>query len=42
MNLVLGAAEETIHSVDVNDDGQPQPPKVCQARTVGIGNADHM
>jgi len=28
MNLVLGGAEETIHTVDVNEDGQPQPPRV--------------
>lgn len=28
MNLVLGGAEETIHTVDVSEDGQPQPPRV--------------
>jgi len=28
MNLVLGGAEETIHTVEVSDDGQPQPPRV--------------
>lgn len=28
MNLVLGGAEETIHTVNISEDGQPQPPRV--------------
>ncbi|GFZ48186.1 hypothetical protein JCM24511_05934 [Saitozyma sp. JCM 24511] len=28
MNLVVSQVEESIHSVDVTDDGQPLPPRV--------------
>jgi small nuclear ribonucleoprotein (snRNP)-like protein len=32
MNLVLGGAEETIHTIEVSEDGQAQPAKVCLHR----------
>jgi small nuclear ribonucleoprotein (snRNP)-like protein len=37
MNVVLSSVEETIHHVDVNEDGTPLAPRVSGSAVVDVG-----